>query len=33
MSHVVRAARREFQKVGQLVGAGEFGEYRELIET
>ena len=31
MEHVVRAARREFQKTGRLIDPEEFGEYRELV--
>jgi AAA+ superfamily predicted ATPase len=31
MEHVVRAARREFQKTGRLIDPEEFGEYRTLL--
>jgi hypothetical protein len=31
MEHVVRAARREFQKTGRLIDPKEFGEFGELL--
>ncbi len=27
MEHLIRATRREYQKMGKVIGEGEFGEY------
>jgi SpoVK/Ycf46/Vps4 family AAA+-type ATPase len=32
MSHLIRATRREYQKMGKVISAGEFGEYAGLVE-
>lgn len=33
MEHVIRATRREFQKMGKLVVQSDFGEYYDLVST
>ena len=33
MSHLVRAMRREFQKMGKMVAVDEFGEYARVAMT
>jgi MoxR-like ATPase len=33
MAHLIRATQREYQKMGKVVLAGEFGEYSRLTET
>ena len=33
MEHLIRATRREFQKMGKLVVEGDFGPYYELVRT
>ncbi|MFZ3167956.1 MAG: ATP-binding protein [Candidatus Methanoperedens sp.] len=32
MEHIIKATRREFQKIGKLCSKGDFGEYYKLIE-
>ncbi len=32
MSHLIRATRREYQKMGKVISEGEFGEYAGLVE-
>jgi SpoVK/Ycf46/Vps4 family AAA+-type ATPase len=32
MSHLIRATRREYQKMGKVISGGEFGEYAGLVE-
>jgi len=32
MSHLIRATRREYQKMGKVITEGEFGEYAGLVE-
>jgi len=32
MKHLVRATRREYQKIGKLVAAGDFGRYYDLLK-
>jgi hypothetical protein len=31
MEHVIKAAKREFQKIGKVCSQSEFGKYYELI--
>ncbi len=33
MTHLVTGARREFQKLGRLCVADQFGKYRHLLQT
>ena len=31
MSHIITATQREYDKMGKIIMAGEFGEYRRLV--
>jgi hypothetical protein len=33
MKHLVRATRREYQKLGKLVAENDFGKYYELLKS
>jgi hypothetical protein len=33
MEHLIRATKREFQKMGKLVVEGDFGSYYELVRA
>jgi hypothetical protein len=32
MEHIIRATKREFQKMGKLCTSADFGEYYELVK-
>ena len=32
MAHLIKATKREFQKMGRICGKGEFGEYYSLVQ-
>ena len=33
MEHILKAAKREFQKIGKVCSQSEFGKYYELIKS